>query len=461
MSDEGGQTALRVAQVDRYRIEKELGSGGFGAVFAARHVHTHQPVALKTLKKQLSSDQQMVERFLREARAAASVGNEHIVKVMDAGLAQDGTAFLAMELLQGEDLHHLSTRSTPPSFERLIDLLSQTLEGLHAAHQAGIVHRDLKPANVFVTQKDGRDFVKLLDFGISKFHESLEANGGLTSAGIAMGTPGYMAPEQFFDARADLYSVGAMAYQLFSGRLPIEFTNVAELITRVRVEVPPPLSTLVPGLAPAVAAAVDKALARVPNDRFGSALEFASALRGALGIRGGARLATDAALSAPKDAAMFAATLPPTPAPAALAPSVAPVSGAVSSLLARVGIRGRQSQRVVVVAWVLGLAMLLALYARGRSAPLASDGVTRWVLVKSNCPAGTVPPRVETTTRGTKVFTRAEGFPDSQGTTRTDGSFRVSNHQGTCTGRVTGDTVRETCTNRFGQSCNLTYELED
>jgi serine/threonine protein kinase len=273
--------------VDRYQLELLLGTGGFGSVFRARHQHTEQLVALKTLRRQLSQDPQMVERFLREAKAAASVGSENIIRILDAGISPEGTAFLAMELLDGVDLKELATQSGPIAPRRLVDLVGQVLDALDAAHQKGIVHRDLKPANVFVVQKDGRDVAKLLDFGISKMSQAAE-KVGLTMTGMGMGTPGYMAPEQFFDARnvdgrADLYSVGAMAYELFAGRLPIEAKSYPEMIIKVREEVPPPLHTLVPSLPPALCAAVDKALARKAEDRFAHARDFAAALRASAG----------------------------------------------------------------------------------------------------------------------------------------------------------------------------------
>jgi serine/threonine protein kinase len=312
--------------VDRYQLEFLLGSGGFGSVYRARHVHTEQQVALKTLNRQLSQDPQMVERFLREAKAAASVGNEHIVRIHDAGLTPEGIAFLAMELLDGVDVKELASRSGPLAPRRLVDLICQVLDGLEAAHQQGIVHRDLKPANVYVVQKGGADFVKLLDFGISKMRDSGE-KAALTMTGLAMGTPGYMAPEQFFDAkgvdaRADVYSVGAMAYELFAGRLPIEAQSYPEMIMKVQTEVPPPLASLVPALPPAVCAAVDKALARSAADRWPSARAFSDALAAGgslsdalpVAAAGPAARATPMPSGAPS--MLYGATAVPAPAPA-------------------------------------------------------------------------------------------------------------------------------------------------
>ncbi len=280
-------------RVDRYQLGKLLGSGGFGSVYLATHVHTDGTVALKLLKRSLGADQQMLERFLREARAAASVGNEHIVKVMDAGLSADGQAFLALEFLDGLDLKELNTQQGPLPPLRLVMVVLQALEALEAAHAKGIVHRDMKPANVFVVRRRDergveRDFVKLLDFGISKMHGDA-GTSGLTMTGVAMGTPSYMAPEQFFDARsvdarADLYSVSAMLYELLSGKLPFDAESYAHLIVKVRTEMALPLNQVAPNVPLPLAQVVMVGLAKEPQQRWQSAREFADALRSALGL---------------------------------------------------------------------------------------------------------------------------------------------------------------------------------
>jgi serine/threonine-protein kinase len=280
-------------RVDRYQLSRLLGAGGFGSVYLATHVHTDAKVALKLLKKSLGTDQHMLERFLREARAAASVGSEHIVRVMDAGLSADGQAFLALEFLDGCDLKELAAQQGPLPPLRLVMVVLQALEALAAAHQKGIVHRDMKPANVFVVRRRDergteRDFVKLLDFGISKMHGDASTSG-LTMTGVAMGTPSYMAPEQFFDARsvdarADLYSVAAMMYELLSGRLPFDAESYAHLIVKVRTEQAEPLNQIAPHVPLPLAQVVMVGLAKDPAQRWQSAHEFAEALRSALAL---------------------------------------------------------------------------------------------------------------------------------------------------------------------------------
>jgi serine/threonine-protein kinase len=279
-------------KIDRYAVESLLGAGGFGAVYRARHVHTDSLVALKLLKRNLGADAQMIERFLREAKAAAAIGSEHIVKVTDAGVSAEGQAFLAMELLEGLDLKELSQKE-PLAPVRLVLLLLQVLDALAVAHARGIVHRDMKPANVFVVRRRDergteRDFVKLLDFGISKMHGD-GTGSGLTMTGVAMGTPTYMAPEQFFDARsvdgrADVYSVAVMAYELFSGRLPLDAQSYAELILKVRSEQPLPLLQVAPQVPAPLAQVVTVGLAKEAQHRWQSAAEFSQALRSAAGL---------------------------------------------------------------------------------------------------------------------------------------------------------------------------------
>jgi serine/threonine-protein kinase len=287
------QPGIIGTRVDRYLVERLLGAGGFGSVYRAKHVHTESIVALKLLKKSLGADQQMLDRFLREARAAASVGSEHIVRVTDAGMASDGQAFLALEYLDGLDLKELAAQQGPLPHQRVVMVVLQALEALEAAHAKGIVHRDMKPANVFVVRRRDergteRDFVKLLDFGISKMHGDA-ATSGLTMTGVAMGTPSYMAPEQFFDARsvdgrADLYSVSAMLYELLSGQLPFDAESYAHLIVKVRTEQALPLNQIATQVPLPLAQVVMVGLAKEPHQRWQSAREFGDALRSALGL---------------------------------------------------------------------------------------------------------------------------------------------------------------------------------
>lgn len=364
-------------RIDRYQVLRLLGAGGFGSVYRARHVHTEAEVALKVLKKSLNADQSMIERFLREAKAAAAVGSDNIVRVMDAGVAADGTAFLCMELLDGWDLKELISREGPQNPRRLVAIILQALDGLAAAHAKGIVHRDMKPANVFVTRRADesgaeRDVVKLLDFGISKMHAAGDV-AGLTLTGVAMGTPAYMAPEQFFDARAvdgraDLYSVGAMLYELLGNRLPFEAQSYAELIVKVKTETPAPLASVQPQLPAALCAAVDRGIAKEKADRWATAKEFAQALRAGLGVGAEAPSPRPMDTGAPRVAPvpsleaslMFGKTSTPMPATPEPRPSgntgwVAPTSTVVpapASVAAATAPQGTSTGKIVL--YVLG-----------------------------------------------------------------------------------------------------------
>ena len=276
MEDEQARARLGET-VDRYVLEEVLGVGGFGAVYRARHVHMGRPVALKVLHPQPPPTPEMQERFLREARAASAIAEPGIVQVFDCGITPQGEAFLAMELLDGEDLaDHLDRVGTLPT-GRAVELTRAILRPLGAAHRAGVVHRDLKPANVFLAG----DAVKILDFGISK----LEGDGvaPLTRTGVVMGTPHYMAPETFrgaasVDARADLYAVGAMLFEMLTGRPPHDAETHERLVVKVATEPVMPFRSVVPGASDALAAVIDRALELDPGRRFPSAEAMAAAL---------------------------------------------------------------------------------------------------------------------------------------------------------------------------------------
>lgn len=280
-------------RIDRYAVERLLGQGAFGAVYRARHVRTDGEVALKVLKRELMTDTHLLDRFMREARTAAAIGDDHTVRVLDAEITPDGQAFIAMELLDGCDLKDLSLRQKiHPS--RLLDLVCQVLEGLQVAHDKGVIHRDMKPANIFVVRKkdpEGREYevAKVLDFGVSKMHEA--ATKALTMAGTTLGTPGYMAFEQFFDARkvdgrTDVYAVAVILYELLSGKKPFDADTLPELINKVRIGDCLPLRNVAPLLPVPLCAVVDKGLAKEKDRRWPSARDFAQALERCLDFTG-------------------------------------------------------------------------------------------------------------------------------------------------------------------------------
>jgi serine/threonine-protein kinase len=266
--------AVVVGQVlGRYRLTEKLGEGGMGVVFAGVHETLGREVAVKLLRPEIGSHPLAVARFRQEAEAVSRIGHPNIVSVYDFGQLPNGSLYYVMERIRGESLAARIDRAPAMTAEELLSIFSQICRALAATHNLDIVHRDLKPENVVVgTSDDGRVFVKLLDFGIAKLCQIDNAQP-LTMAGTAMGTPNYMAPEQMssahdVDARADLYSLGAMLYEIFTGEPPWGYADPLEIITRGLSEtVPPPSTVSAQPIPPRVEAFIVRALARSPQDR--------------------------------------------------------------------------------------------------------------------------------------------------------------------------------------------------
>jgi serine/threonine-protein kinase len=268
----------------RYRIDRKIGSGGMGVVYAAEHLALKRPVALKVIGRRHTAEPRQIARFRKEARVASQLRHPNVVEVIDLGQA-DGREYLAMEFLEGLDLCDAIHLADGYTVEDAVPILDQVLAALEVAHETGLVHRDLKPENVFLAQQpDGTHTVKLLDFGVVKVMEE----GGqqhLTRTGTVVGTPEYMAPEQAttgeVDARADLYAVGCIAYAMFVGRPPFVDKSVL-MVMSSHVKLPPtPPSKKRPTLkqGPAVDAFVLKALEKSPEKRYQSAAEMRAGLQ--------------------------------------------------------------------------------------------------------------------------------------------------------------------------------------
>ncbi len=271
----------------KYRIERMLGEGGMGAVAKATHLVRRAPVALKFMSPAILSMAGTVERFVNEGVAASQIDSDHVVKVFDVGRLPTGAPYLVMEFLDGRDLSDVITNEGPRiEATRSVHFTLQMLRALHTAHSAGIVHRDMKPSNCFVIEKDGEpDFLKLVDFGISKVRVDDERASNLTRTNSALGTPLYMSPEQArsprdVDARSDLYSVGAILYEMLCGRTPYtsETGEYTEILFKIFTTEPESLLTLQPDVPEGLAAVVHRALLRDRDARFSSALEMAEAL---------------------------------------------------------------------------------------------------------------------------------------------------------------------------------------
>lgn len=266
---------------DKYRIDRMLGKGGMGAVYEGENIRIHRRVAIKILHAEVSDREDVVLRFEREAQAAGRIGSAHIVEVLDLGSLFTGERFMVMEYLDGESLGariKKRERLTPREFAPMLHAL---LEGLSSAHAAQIIHRDLKPDNVYlVNRKNQADFVKILDFGISKF-TAAGTDHAQTGTGMLMGTPYYMSPEQIrmepLDVRSDLYSVGVMMYYAVTGTLPFTATRLAELAIKITTMSADPPESIVQ-LDPQFAAIIHKAMQREKQHRFQSAGEFQAAV---------------------------------------------------------------------------------------------------------------------------------------------------------------------------------------
>ncbi len=267
----------------KLRVVREIGVGGMGAVYEVEHELTKHRRALKVLHPSAAQTPSVVERFLREASAAGRVGNSHIAETFDAGKLENGEPYLLMELLDGETLDQQLQRQGTIDPGELADLIYQSCEGIQAAHDAGIVHRDLKPENLIVTTRDGAPFVKILDFGISKFDAERTGTLGLTQEGLVMGTPYYMSPEQvrgasLIDARTDVYALGVILYECACGVRPYDARAIEHLAVLIHEGKPTPLAERRPSLPAAFCSIVHRAMAVDREQRFESARALAAAL---------------------------------------------------------------------------------------------------------------------------------------------------------------------------------------
>ncbi len=268
----------------KYKVSRLLGEGGMGWVVVATHLQLEQRVALKFMRS--TKNPEAVTRFIREARAAARIQSEHVARVSDVGTLENGSPYLVMEYLEGEDLSQLiDAKGAIPDY-LAIDYAMQACEGLAEAHAAGIIHRDLKPANLFLARRtDGSVRVKLLDFGISKLTPApgSQPEIHMTNTQTLMGSPLYMAPEQMrssrsVDRRADIWSMGTIIYEMLAGRSPFEGETLPEVCAAILADTPPSLLTFQPDLSPGLEAVVMRCLEKDPTRRFPDVASLAAAL---------------------------------------------------------------------------------------------------------------------------------------------------------------------------------------
>ena len=267
----------------KYRVDRVIGVGGMGAVVSARHLQLDEKVAIKLLLPQMLQNDEVVQRFLREARAAIKIRSEHCVRVLDVGTLENGAPYMVMEYLEGEDLAAIVARRAALAIPDVIDWVLQAGEALAEAHALGIIHRDLKPANLFLTRRaDGTPSVKVLDFGISKQTAS-GADAGVTKTQAVLGSPRYMSPEQMrstkdVDARADVWALGAVVHELVSGVPPFDADTMTALCAAILQDQPRSMRSTRPDVPPALEATVLGALEKDRSRRFQNVAQLAAAL---------------------------------------------------------------------------------------------------------------------------------------------------------------------------------------
>jgi eukaryotic-like serine/threonine-protein kinase len=269
---------------ERYLIGPVIGEGGMGVVYAATHIALDAPVAVKVIRSELRDDPEFVQRFLNEARAAASLNDEHIARVHDVGQLDSGEPYLVMERLDGIELEAFMRQSGPLDESEAVDLVLQVCQGLAEAHAAALVHRDIKPANLFLSRRaDGRHSLKILDFGISK-HLLQRSSKRLTDPAKSLGSPWYMSPEQMtdpsrVDQRSDIWSLGVLLFELMTKRHPFDGTLLPEVCAKVLTQAPPALSALQPKVHPQLELVVLRCLEKNAEQRYPSVTALSEALR--------------------------------------------------------------------------------------------------------------------------------------------------------------------------------------
>jgi serine/threonine-protein kinase len=361
--------------VDKYRVERVLGTGGMGIVVAARHLRLEEHVAIKLLHPDALISAEAVARFEREARAAAKIKSEHVARVSDVGTLDNGCPYMVMEYLEGEDLAQWLEKRGPFASEQAVEFILQTCEAMAEAHGLGIIHRDLKPANLFcIMRPDGRYAIKVLDFGISKVGLGVE----ITRADAVMGSPLYMSPEQMVSARSvdlrtDIWSLGVILYELISGQGAFRGDNYTEVCMNVARKPAPLLRAAVPDAPAGLEAVIARCLEKDRNKRYANVAELAAALgpfapkRARPSVTRIARVVAGAGLS---------------DSPMALPPSSNPTEGSGPATMASWGQPAAKDRRHraglgVAALFGLGVGAIVATWALQRSAPPTAKALDR------------------------------------------------------------------------------------
>lgn len=302
----------------KYRVERVLGAGGMGFVVAARNIDLGKRVAIKMMLPAATGVRQAVERFEREARAAAQLKSEHVAEVLDIGRLASGEPYIVMELLEGSDFEGLLERDHRLPVEDAVDYVLQACEAVSEAHAIGVVHRDLKPKNLFLSHRlDGTPVVKVLDFGISKWTGSDSGSHSLTSTSETFGSPNYMSPEQIrsardVDARTDIWSLGVILFELLTGRVPFVAESLPQLCALVLETSAPAVSTLREDVPEGLVAIVARCMERSCDQRFRDVGELEAALE-PFGRPRPKHRASGSREVSPLGATLFASSVPASP----------------------------------------------------------------------------------------------------------------------------------------------------
>jgi serine/threonine-protein kinase len=262
---------------EKYSIKELIKRGGMGAVYRGKHVMMDKTVAIKVLRPGLAGDDVVVARFSREAKAASRISHPHAVSVTDFGESENGIVFLVMEYLDGRTLKDIIKSEGPMPLARVVEIVRQVSGALDAAHAQGVIHRDLKSDNIMLSQTNGGDWAKVLDFGIAKIQQPEGArDNDITAANLVIGTPQYMSPEQCsqsgaIDARSDVYSLGVIVYEMLAGRVPFTGESPTVIMMKQVQDQPPSILDSRPELPASVGKLIERALAKQPIDRFQTA----------------------------------------------------------------------------------------------------------------------------------------------------------------------------------------------
>jgi serine/threonine-protein kinase len=350
-------------EIGKYHIQELIGEGAMGVVYRATDSVLGRTVAIKVMSASIARQEDLRQRFLREAQAAGSLQHPNVVTIYDLGEI-DGHLFIAMEYVHGTDLERLIELAEPLKLQTKLDIVVDVLTGLAYAHKRGIVHRDIKPANIRVGD-DGR--AKIMDFGVAHL-----ASSSITKTGLVVGTPSYMAPEQVMGGKAiaetDIFAVGAVLYQLLTGEKPFEAPTLQSLFYKIVTDMPKPVTDMMPGLAPALDRITAKALAKDPTQRYHNALEMANEITRVRSQLSGAPMPATISLETvavtepekhldPPSRSLASAAPSATASAASTAPAPALVTTASGSVPTRktptMALMGAAAVAVVAIGWLV------------------------------------------------------------------------------------------------------------